>query len=281
MKSTTKDEYIQSVYKVVFYIEQNYNEDLSLDKLSAVAGFSKFHFHRVFKSIIGESLAEYIRRVRLQSSTNMFKQKEKITTIALESGYETNSSFSKAFKKHFGLSPKEFSLKIKNKKGNIMLKPKFIQIEDIEILSVRGTGAYAKEAPKTAEVLMKFAYTQKIKYKKNLMGKEARCFGIAHDDPKITEDDKIRYDICITWDDKSVKPEGEILANKINGGNYAQFLHTGPYENLTETYSQITNWIIENEISLRSEPFFEEYLNRDPRRTKPENLKTLIHVPIE
>jgi AraC family transcriptional regulator len=281
MQSTTRDEYIQSVYKVVFYIEQNYNENLTLEELAQVASFSKFHFHIIFKSIIGESLADYIRRVRLQSSSKMFTSNEKITTIALDSGYETNSSFTKAFKKHLGITPKEFSLNVKKRKGNKMLTPKFIEIDDIEILSVRGTGAYIEAAPKTAEILMKFAYTQKIKYKKNLMGKEARCFGIAHDDPKITHEDKIRFDMCITWDDKSVKPEGEILSNVLKGGKYAQFLHKGPYINLHETYAQVTNWIIEKEISLRNEPFFEEYLNRDPRRTKPENLKTLIHVPIE
>ncbi len=281
MKSTTKDEYIQSVYKIVFFIEQNCNEDLTLDELSIVAGFSKFHFHRVFKSIIGESLSGYVRRVRLQTSSKKFKSNKKITDIAMDSGYETNASFTKAFKKHFGLTPKEFSKKIKERKGNEMLKPKFIQIDDIEILSVRGTGTYSEVAPKTAETLMKFAYSQKIKYKKNLMGKEARCFGIAHDDPKITQEDQIRYDICITWDDKSVKPEGEIVSNIIKGGKYAQFLHIGPYENLTKSYEMITNWIIEDEISLRNQPFFEEYLNRDPRRTKPENLKTLIHVPVE
>ena len=65
MKKRTKDEYIQSVYKVIFYIEQNYNYDLNLDELSKVASFSKYHFHRVFKSIVGENLSDYIRRVRL------------------------------------------------------------------------------------------------------------------------------------------------------------------------------------------------------------------------
>jgi len=54
MKTTTKDDYLQSIYKVIYYIEQNYNDDLTLDELSKVASFSKYHFHRIFKSIIGE-----------------------------------------------------------------------------------------------------------------------------------------------------------------------------------------------------------------------------------
>lgn len=280
MKTTTKDEYIQSVYKVVFYIEQNYNEELNLDELAKVASFSAFHFHRIFKSIVGRSLALYIKDVRMQNASRSLKSDKKVTTVALENGYETNASFTKAFKKQFHMTPSKFSQEFKNKKGLEMLSPEYIEIDEIEVLSVRGVGAYVEAAPKAAEILMKFAYTQKIKNKKNLMGKEARCFGISHDDPNITDEEKIRCDMCITWDDRSVKPQGEILANKINAGKYARFLHTGAYENLNKTYEQITTWIIENEITLRNEPFFEEYLNRDPRRTKPENLKTLIHVPI-
>ena len=96
-KATTKDDYLQSIYKVIYYIEQNYNDDLTLEELSKVASFSKYHFHRIFKSIIGENLSEYIKRVRLSSTTLKFKTDKKITQIALDSGYETNSSFSKAF----------------------------------------------------------------------------------------------------------------------------------------------------------------------------------------
>ncbi len=62
--------------------------------------------------------------------------------------------------------------------------------------------------------------------------------------------------ICVLLgDDKSVKPEGQVVPNIIKGGKYAQFLHIGPYENLTNTYEQITSWILENEITLRNTPF--------------------------
>ncbi|WP_294967079.1 AraC family transcriptional regulator [Sulfurimonas sp.] len=141
MKKTTKDDYIQSVYKVISYIEQNYNDELTLEELSKVAGFSKYHFHRIFKSIIGESMGEYIRRVRLSNTTLKFKTNQKITHIAINSGYETNSSFSKAFKKYFGISPKDFSTNAKIKKGNKMLEPKIVEIEDIDILDlIKKTG---------------------------------------------------------------------------------------------------------------------------------------------
>jgi len=280
MKKITKDDYIQSVYRVIFYIEQNYNRDLTLDELSKVASFSKYHFHRVFKSIVGENLGDYIRRVRLQSTTLKFKTNQKITEIALNSGYETNASFSKAFKKHFGMNPKEFSQKAKTLKGVKMLEAKFVELEAIEILYVRKTGPYTKSCGEAWEVLMGFAYKNKIKYKKNLMGKDSMRFGIGHDNPNVTEPEQLRCDACISWDDKSVRPEGEIQSKTIEGGKYAMFLHVGAYENLKSTYDLVGNWIVESGVELRDAPMFEKYLNKDPRRTKPENLKTEIYVPL-
>ena len=186
MKKTTKDDYIQSVYKVIFYIEQHYNEDLTLEELSKVASFSKYHFHRIFKSIVGENVSDYIRRVRLSSTTLKFKTNQKITEIALDSGYETNSSFSKAFKKYFGITPKEFSQNAKEKKGLKMLKAKIIELEPVEVLYVRKEGAYDKSAGEAWELLMGFAYKNKIKYKKNLMGKNAMMFFSFHQSSGVT-----------------------------------------------------------------------------------------------
>lgn len=280
MKKTTKDDYIQSVYKVIFYIEQNYNYDLTLKELSKVAGFSKYHFHRVFKSIIGENLSDYIRRVRLSSTTLKFKTNQKITQIAIDSGYETNASFSKAFKNHFGITPKEFSQNAKKKKGLKMQEPKIVELEPVEVLYVRKEGAYDKSAGEAWEVLMRFAYKNKIKFKKNLMRKNALMFGIGHDNPNVTDEDKLRFDACISWDDKTVQPQGEISNKIIDGGKYAMFLHKGAYENLKSTYDMIGDWIVESGIKIEDKPMFEKYLNRDPRRTKPENLKTEIYVPI-
>ena len=55
MKKTTKDEYFQAVYKVVHYIEMHYAKELDLEVLAKLSGFSKYHFHRIFLSIVGEN----------------------------------------------------------------------------------------------------------------------------------------------------------------------------------------------------------------------------------
>ncbi|XOB61765.1 AraC family transcriptional regulator [Campylobacterota bacterium DY0563] len=274
MSKTTKDDYIQSVCRVILYIEQNYNNELSLDELSKIASFSKYHFHRIFKSIVGESMGEYIRRVRLQSTTLQFKTNQKITQIAMNSGYETNASFSKAFKKHFGITPKEFAKNAKLKRGNKMLEPKIVELEDMDILYVRRTGEYQKCSIEAWETLINYVG------KEYFIKEDVMMFGIGHDNPRITQTDKLRYDACVSWVDKNIKPEGEIQSKIIDGGKYAMFLHKGSYTELINTYDGVSDWIVESGAQLRDLPIVEKYLNKNPITCNPEDLRTEIYIPL-
>lgn len=83
---TTDQSYLQSVYKVIAYIKSHYQETLNLDDLARIGGFSKYHFHRIFRSVVGESIGNYITRIRLQSTTRHLKSRQRITDIAMESG---------------------------------------------------------------------------------------------------------------------------------------------------------------------------------------------------
>ncbi|RXJ87777.1 GyrI-like domain-containing protein [Arcobacter sp. CECT 8985] len=274
MGNSTKDDYVQSICRVILYIEQNYNSELTLDILSKHASFSKYHFHRIFKSIVGESMGEYIRRVRLQSTTLQFKTNQKITQIAMNSGYETNASFSKAFKKHFGITPKEFAKNAKLKRGNKMLEPKIIKLEDIEILYVRKTGEYTKCSIEAWENLINFVGTEYF------IRDDVMMFGIGHDNPNITQIDKLRYDACLSWVDKSIQEKGEIQSKIIDGGKYAVFLHKGDYKELINTYDGVSNWIIQSGVELRDLPIIEKYLNKNPITCDKQDLRTEIYIPI-
>lgn len=273
MKKTTKDEYLQRIYKVIFYIEQNENDDLTLEELSKVGGFSKYHFHRIFNSIIGNNLSDYVRQVRLSSTTMKFKTNLNITQIAQMSGYETNASFSKAFKKHFGITPKEFSKNAKKKKGNKMLEPKLVEIEPIEVLYVRKTGSYMQSADEAWKTMVVFVHENK------LLEKAIARYGIAHDNPSVIEEHNLRYDACLELNE-SANPMGEVSSKQIAGGKYALFMHKGSYALLGESFKNIGDWIVESGVELRDEPLFQKYLDLDPTGIKEEDLRTELYVPI-
>jgi AraC family transcriptional regulator len=105
--------------------------------------------------------------------------------------------------------------------------------------------------------------------------------GIVHDDPDVTPPDKVRYDAAVTVT-RPVQPEGEFGVMEFPGGSYAVVTHKGPYETLGKTYQRIYGgWLPQQtRYHLRDVPAFEQYLN-SPQYTKPEDLLTLIHVPVE
>lgn len=91
------------------YIDNNISSDLSLQSISDVAGFSLYHFHRIFRAITGKNLHEYIliRRLNLAASQLLYENCD-ITKIALDNGFSTPSAFSKSFKEKFGCTPTQY-----------------------------------------------------------------------------------------------------------------------------------------------------------------------------
>lgn len=91
------------------YIRDHIDEPLNREVLAAVAGFSVPHLHRIFTAATGESVARYIRHVRMERAGRKLRMGAvDITEVALAAGYDTHSAFSKAFKQQFGLSPSDF-----------------------------------------------------------------------------------------------------------------------------------------------------------------------------
>ncbi len=271
----------EKVIKTILERIESNLEYVNITELIELSGFSYFHFHRIFHAYVGETLKQYLKRIRLEKSAYELQYKKvPITQVALNAGFSTPSSFNKAFKEFFNTTPSKYKKMTIRKEEFTMIKPiKTVDLESIEVYSVRHVGAYT-EIGKAFEKLMKWAYTNKIKNKKNLMGKGHYSYGISYDDPNVTEFSKLRSDACIDASDEVTQEEG-INKQTISGGRYAVFLHKGAYTNLKETYNDIfSSYVRQNDVQLRNVPVFERYLNRDPRRTKEENLKTEIYIPI-
>ncbi|WP_017208992.1 helix-turn-helix transcriptional regulator [Clostridium beijerinckii] len=101
--------YDACIKKSIEYIENNLNKKIQLKELADKAFLSKYHYHRVFHSVVGEPVAEYIRKKRLEEAANeLLTTENKIIDIALKYQFSNQESFTKAFKKLYGIPPKEF-----------------------------------------------------------------------------------------------------------------------------------------------------------------------------
>jgi len=101
---TQKNIYEQRINAVIAYAREHLDDDLSLATLARVAGFSPFHFHRVFKALTDETISDLVLRLRLERATALLRATPDllITDAAFESGFTSVATFSRAFKKHFG-----------------------------------------------------------------------------------------------------------------------------------------------------------------------------------
>lgn len=106
----SKQAYFRLVNKAEDYIEQNLKEPILLRDLAQNANLFEFHFHRIFRKYATETVNQFIIRFKLERAAIflLVNPKMSITDIALEYGYNDSSSFSRSFKKHFGISPLKY-----------------------------------------------------------------------------------------------------------------------------------------------------------------------------
>ena len=286
-KQETYNDYRERINKVLLYINNHLDENLDLKLLASISNFSIFHFHRILRAHLNESVASYISRIRLETAARLLEfSSETVADIAFKTGYESSAAFNKAFRLRFDLSPTEFRTQSSksheiiyftnslNETKMLELKPKIKEIKPMKVIYIQLIEKYGGEKMQESWPRL-FDFVKKHK----LFSFGMSVIGISYDDPAITENEKCRYDACVTVK-KDVVPEGEIGFKTVDGGKYAIFKYKGPYEELGNVYNEIyRNWLPKSGYELRDVPGFEKYLN-SPGKTKAENLRTHIYVPV-
>ena len=289
MKTDTKNSYLESINKAISYIENNVATDIQLKDIAVQANISQYHFHRVFKSLTGDTTKNFLTRLRLEKAALKLKHsKDEIGQISLDNGYQNHETFTRAFKDYFGLTPLDYRSSISeltsNKQdeynlANIDLNtlnvagPVIKSIPDLHLAYIRHTGSY-KKVGSSFQRLMLWAATHLVLKLKPV------TIGIVHDNPDLTAEQYIRFDACVLLS-KEIKPNGEIGYKKIEGGKFAVFTYKGAYEGFYPVYDYIYNvCLFENKFDLADKPALEWYV-KSPPFYKPENFVTDFYVPIK
>jgi AraC family transcriptional regulator len=326
-KLYTVEEYIARINRVIDYIQNNIGEELKLEKLADIANFSAFHFNRIFRAMVGETINHFITRIRIEKAAAYLvgNPKKTISEIAYDCGYSSSATFARAFKERFGMSASdwrergfiEFSkiskINSNNSKQNgnlskeIETKDSYFADEIIDFFNIERINAMGKkkfiEGSVKVEKLdtMTVAYLRHIgPYKGNteLFGQlftkifqwagprgllkfpETKVISIYHDDPSITDENKLRTDVCITVH-PDTKVDGEIGKTQIKAGNYAM----ASFELATDEYEQAWDfvfgkWMPENGYEPDDGACFEIYKN-DPKEHPEHKCLVDICVPVK
>ncbi len=254
-KKLLREEYISRINKVQDYIENHLDEALSVEKISQISRFSPYHFHRIFSSLVGETLFEYIQRLRTERAAYLLiaQPKEPVTQIALDCGFAASASFAKAFKACWGMSASQFRSKYtlypehllrgKSKLGKVSLNnacyndfmvskerdiKKYLKdisfeaevryIPEQHVAYIRHTGPYKEDAELFDRLFGRLSTWVDEKINKIRCEKPKRLT-ICHDNPSLTGEDKLRISVCMSVPE-SIKGEGEIGNLIIPGGTY-------------------------------------------------------------
>ena len=297
MRTETLQDYKTRLLRVLVHIQESLDEPLCLADLARRACFSPYHFHRIFKGMLGESLKSHIRRLRLERAAAQLKHgRLTVIDIALQAGYETHEAFTRAFKAQYAVCPSQFR-KFRNPRyfapapsgvhftegknlrqfkalltGGNQMKVAIKSISALRVAFLRHVGPYSTCGSAWEKLLP-------VLGQEGLIGGDALFIGICHDDPEVTPPERVRYDACVTVD-AGFKARGEIGVQTIAGGDYAVTTHFGPYDRLGNTYAKLLGqWLPRSGRELRSAPCFEVYLN-DPQSSEPKDLITDIYAPL-
>ena len=271
---------------------------MPLKYLSKKALFSPFHFHRIFSAIVGETINAFINRKRIEriAAILLVGTKEPLNELAFRYGFNSANSFSRAFKKFYGISPSEFKIKGKEKISKIGIEPmtfeKYIcsitniqnwmnmnaQIEvkelpGIQLAGIMHIGEFDKIG-NTFERLIKWAIPKGLLNSPNL-----KMATLYHDNPKVTEMAKVRLSACITIEEDT-EVEGEVRLIFIERGNYAVGRFEIKAESFQKAWDSMCVWVVENGHQFRDGDYFELYHN--DHRTHPEQKFIIdIYIPVD
>ncbi|MQQ10450.1 helix-turn-helix domain-containing protein [Epibacterium sp. SM1979] len=267
--------------RVVEHIHSAQPQELSLDHLADIAAMSRFHFHRVFHAVTGETAAQATRRIRLYRAAMQLVQGScPIDQIAAEAGYATVPAFSRAFRARFDLPPGQF-----RQRGQLGPAPRPPLIGEtkmydvtLETLPDRRLAGLDHRGDYMA-IGETFEKLNVLASSRNLWPKVQGMLGIYYDDPDATPAQDLRSFAAleIAADADVAEP---MERASISGGATAVLLFKGPYAGLHDAYKYLYGvWLPQSGREARDAPCYEVYLN-SPSDTAPEELLTQICLPL-
>ncbi|MBA3660226.1 MAG: AraC family transcriptional regulator [Gammaproteobacteria bacterium] len=263
--------YHHQLNNVLKYIGKHLDEKLTLNQLSTIACFSKYHFHRLFTAYTGLSLQQYIRWLRLKRAAHQLivDKDQSIINIAIDAGFESHEAFSRVFKQICGMSPSDFRNQsswqvwekppyllpvLGEKTMNVTIKN--ISAKRLAVIEHRGD---PKHVGASVNKLIKWAKTQPL----NLKPQAGDAFGFAYDDPHTTPAEDFRFDLGITVPKKFVLT-GEIVEKQLPAGRYAVTMHKGSRDQIGNTvYALYRDWLPQSGEQLGELPCIFCYYNFD------------------
>jgi len=277
MKPETRNQYAQRLDPVLRWLASHPDADPDLYWLADLACLSPYHFHRVYRAMMGETVKATVQRIRMhRAAVALAGTEASLRDVALRAGYESDAAFIRAFGANFGMPPGRYRAA-----RSRPFDPQELSMYPITIETFPGTilaalphhGSYQEIGPVFTRAFMLAA-------SRGVAGQETAGFGVYFDDPEQVPVDQLRSLAGV-----SVAPDAdlgeELVRFEIPACRCAILTYTGPYNEMNKAYNwMFSEWLPGSGAVPADFPMFEQYVN-DPRTTPPAQLQTRICMPVK
>ena len=277
--SNASHEYTRRIDRVIDYLRDHLDKPLKLEDLAKVACFSEYHFHRVFGAMTGETLNDFTNRLRLEKAARLLRYSEQsLTDIALDCGFSSSATFSRAFRTGYDTSPSQFrkSAEIKKSKickelfsGQEYLLPmsaeekraafpvRLIDVPERQVAYIRVTNAFEMDRVLAAlKTMIEWAKSQDI-FSQGIL------FGMSVDDPHVTPKHLYRYEVCLASSFPFECMEG-MSKLKMPAMRYAATRVSGDIRKVTTATDYLfRGWLINSDYEPEHAPGLEIFLDKE------------------
>jgi AraC family transcriptional regulator len=270
------------------HIDRHLDSPLTVDALSSLANFSRFHFQRQFSEHVGLSVNRYIQLMRLRRASYQlaFNEWRRIIDIALEAGFENPESFSRAFKKCFGQTPSQFRLhpawqpwkqrmRLPERERSTPMEVRIIDFKETMVAVLEHRGA----PDLLFDSVRKFIDWRKQSGLSPIVS--SRTFGVVYSDPETTPAEAFRFDICGEVDAPVAQNPQGVVTRHIPAGRCATLRHYGSTDRIDESaYYLYRDWLPQSGEELRDYPLFFHYIKKLPDVAEHEQV-TDVYLPLK
>src|SRR5215469_10514207 len=278
-KTQANGDYAQRIDRVIDYLRGNLDRPVKLAELAQVACFSEFHFHRIFTAVSGETLNNFTNRLRLEKAARLLRYSgQSLTEIALDCGFSSSATFSRAFRSGYDTSPSQYrkSGEIKNSKICKELFPqdaygvpmsaeekraafpvRLIDIPERQVAYIRVTNAFELDRVLAAfNTVVAWAKSQNVFLQGTL-------FGMTVDDPHVTPKHLYRYEVCLASPLPFECTKG-MSKLKMPARRYAVIKVSGDIHKVATAWDYLyRDWLIHSAYEPEHAPALEVFLDKE------------------
>ncbi|MDF9413553.1 helix-turn-helix domain-containing protein [Brevibacillus laterosporus] len=293
--------YGKEIETAIDYIEQHLDKPLQADEVALLVNFSYYHFHRIFYECTGETIGDYIRKRRLTEAAICLLQTERsIFEISLDYQFDSQASFSRSFKKQFGMSPYFFrkqrrqpislqkmplvDKRLKHRLQQISLQPSFERIETERfVIGVKDSNNLHQN--QFTQIWQRYFLREREIGEKQMICNPDIRYGICTAEMPLSLQQLTEltafYGIAAIEVKEIVEVPKGMVAHTIQPGEYAVFRHQGTGSELRTTYDYIWGtWFASVDYELDARDNFEVYGTEFTHIADKDSI-ILIYIPIK